>query len=61
MGKCLDFKGCGFDNRESARFCSRCGIPSQGTVLLGRYVIQSFIGKDRGTVTLQAYSQQTEQ
>src|SRR5689334_5931899 len=27
MGQCLDLDGCGFHNREKARFCARCGIP----------------------------------
>ena len=37
MGKCLDFKSCGFDNENGGRFCSHCGIPTRGTLLQDRY------------------------
>src|SRR5258708_10361902 len=54
MGLCLDLEGCGFQNRDKARFCASCGIPLWGTVLQGRYEVQKLIVKDRATVTLQA-------
>ncbi len=54
MGKCLDLASCGFINQEKARFCARCGIPTKGAFLQGRYEITALTGKDRGTVTLQA-------
>jgi len=55
MATCLDTEGCGFSNRENARFCTHCGIPLQGTLLQGCYEIQALIGKDRSTVTLHAF------
>ena len=54
MGQCLDVDGCGFHNREQARFCAQCGIPLRGAFLQGRYEVQSILNKERGTVTLQA-------
>jgi hypothetical protein len=52
---CLDTEGCNFQNRDKARFCAQCGIPLQGTLLQGRYEILSFMGKDRATITFNAY------
>src|SRR5216110_216873 len=54
MGKCLDLTSCGFENREKARFCARCGIPTRGVLLRGRYEIHALAGKERCTVILQA-------
>src|SRR5579863_4731712 len=54
MGMCLDIEDCSFQNRERARFCARCGIPLQGTLVQGRYEIQLLMSKDQKTVTLQA-------
>ena len=45
MGKCLDFKSCGFNNRDKARFCARCGIPTRDTRLQERYEIQILINR----------------
>ena len=54
MGQCLDVQGCGFSNREKARFCARCGIPTEHAFLQGRYEIQGLVHIDRDTVTLRA-------
>ncbi|HEY4033372.1 MAG TPA: zinc ribbon domain-containing protein, partial [Ktedonobacteraceae bacterium] len=54
MGKCLDLDGCGFENRDKARFCGHCGIPTKGSFLQGRYEIQALTGKEHNVVTLQA-------
>src|SRR6266487_335821 len=54
MGMCLDTEDCGFENRDTARFCAKCGIPIQGTLLQGRYEIQYLVGKDLSTITLRA-------
>ncbi len=51
---CLDTEGCNYLNRENARFCTRCGIPLQGTLVQGRYEVQALTGDDRSTVTLHA-------
>src|SRR5205823_6369430 len=40
--------------RDTARFCAKCGIPIQGTLLQGRYEIQYLVGKDPSTITLRA-------
>src|SRR5579863_9013814 len=50
---CLDIEGCRYQNRDKARFCAQCGVPLQGTLVQGRYEIQTLVGKDRTTVTLQ--------
>ncbi len=54
MGKCLDLDGCGFENRDRARFCAHCGIPTKGSFLQGRYEIRALTGKEPNIVTLQA-------
>ncbi|GHO76028.1 hypothetical protein KSD_37990 [Ktedonobacter sp. SOSP1-85] len=54
MGMCLDLEGCGFANREKARFCAHCGIPLEGIFLQGRYEVQELALKERKTVTLRA-------
>ncbi len=54
MGMCLDTEDCRFQNRDKARFCAKCGIPTQGALLQGRYEIQYLISKDHSTVTLRA-------
>ncbi len=54
MGLCLDTEDCRFQNRDKARFCARCGIPTQGTLLQGRYEVQDLVGKDRIAITLRA-------
>jgi len=59
MGKCLDFKNCGFENRDKAHFCANCGIPIKGTFLHGRYEIQSFMDRNHGTMTLGALDRQS--
>src|SRR5947207_1343493 len=51
---CLDTEGCNFLNLENARFCARCGIPLQGTLVQGRYEVQVLTGKDHSTVMLHA-------
>src|SRR6266487_1666856 len=54
MGMCLDTEDCRFQNLDKARFCAKCGIPTQGALLQGRYEIQDLIGKDSSTITLRA-------
>src|SRR5258708_7700030 len=54
MGMCLDTEDCRFQNRDKARFCAKCGIPTQGALLQGRYEIQYLISKDYSTVSLRA-------
>src|SRR5581483_8352032 len=54
MVMCLDIIDCGYQNREKSRFCAKCGIPVQGSLLQGRYEIQLLLNKNRSTVTLQA-------
>src|SRR6266705_1849477 len=54
MGICLDTEDCKFQNRDEARFCAKCGIPTRGALLQGRYEIQDLIGKDHSTITLRA-------
>src|SRR5579875_1189686 len=54
MGGCLDAEGCGYQNPDKVRFCARCGIPTRGSFLLGRYEIMDLLSRDRQTVTLQA-------
>ena len=54
MQICLDTKDCKFQNRDKARFCARCGIPTKGALVQGRYEIQDLIAKDRTSVTLRA-------
>src|SRR2546425_9615324 len=54
MGLCLDTEDCRFQNRDKARFCARCGIPTWGTLLQGRYEVQDLVGKGRNTITLRA-------
>ena len=61
MGQCLNKKECGFQNRDKARFCARCGIPLQGAFLLGRYEVSTLTGKDRNIVTLHAIDRHTNQ
>src|SRR6266487_1288698 len=60
MGMCLDIEDCAFQNLGKARFCAKCGIPLQGSILQGRYEIQGLIGKDRSTITLSAIDRQEE-
>ena len=60
MGKCIDNEDCSFQNLDRARFCAKCGIPLQGSLLHGRFEIQSLIGKDRSTITLSAIDRQEE-
>src|SRR5437762_7297270 len=60
MGMCLDIEDCAFQNLDKARFCAKCGIPLQGTLLQGRYEIQGLIAKDRSTITLSAIDRQEE-
>ena len=60
MGMCLDIEDCAFQNLDKARFCAKCGIPLQGSLLQGRYEIQGLIGKDRSTITLSAIDRQEE-
>ncbi|HXZ03901.1 MAG TPA: tetratricopeptide repeat protein, partial [Ktedonobacteraceae bacterium] len=60
MGMCLDNEDCAYQNLDSARFCAKCGIPLQRSLLLGRYEIQALIGKDRSTITLSAIDLQEE-
>src|SRR5690348_7034933 len=54
MAICLDREECDFQNRDKARFCARCGIPTRGSLLSGRYEVQELISKDRKNVTLRA-------
>jgi len=54
MAICLDREECDFQNRDKARFCARCGIPTRGALLNGRYEVQELISKDRKNVTLRA-------
>ncbi len=61
MRICLDRENCKFENRDKARFCAQCGLPTQGALLQGRYEIQNVIGKDRTSVTLRAIDHQQEQ
>ena len=58
MGMCLDNDDCLFQNLDKARFCAKCGIPLQGSLLQGRFEIQGLIGKDRSTITLNAIDRQ---
>src|SRR6185312_7937045 len=51
---CLNTEDCNFQNHDKVRFCTRCGIPIQGTLLQGRYKIQALLAKERNTITLQA-------
>ena len=60
MGMCLDNQDCSFQNLDQARFCAKCGIPLQGSLLQARYEIQSLIGKDYSTITLSAIDRQEE-
>src|SRR2546426_7960277 len=60
MGMCLDIEDCAFQNLGKARFCAKCGIPLQGSLLQGRYEIQGLIAKDRNTITLSAIDRQEE-
>ena len=54
MAICLDREECNFQNRDKARFCARCGMPTQETLLNGRYEVQELVSKDRHHVTLRA-------
>src|SRR5215469_4438639 len=54
MAICLDREECDFQNRDKARFCAHCGIPTRGTLLNGRFEVQELIGKDRNNMTLRA-------
>src|SRR2546429_828437 len=58
---CLDTEGCNYLNRENARFCTRCGIPLQGTLVQGRYEVQAFTSNDHSTVTLRATDRHNDQ
>src|SRR5437660_12206050 len=60
MGICLDSEVCSFQNLDKARFCAKCGIPLQGSLLQGRYEIQALISKDRSTITLSALDRKEE-
>src|SRR5947209_8620561 len=60
MGMCLDNEDCSFQNLDQARFCAKCGIPLHGSLLQGRYEIQSLIGKDYSTITLSAFDHREE-
>src|SRR6266700_3287059 len=51
---CLDREECDFQNRDKARFCASCGIPTRGALLNGRYEVQELISKDRDKVTVRA-------
>ena len=53
MGMCLD-EDCRFQNRDKARFCAKCGIPTRGALLQGRYEIHYLVSKDRSIITLRA-------
>src|SRR5450631_1323710 len=61
MGLCLDVEHCGYENRENARFCARCGFPLKGTFLQERYEIQNLINQDRNIITLDAYDHDNNQ
>src|SRR5207247_10788907 len=52
MAICLDREECNFENRDKARFCVRCGMPTRGALLNGRYEVQELVSKDRHNVTL---------
>src|SRR5215467_275808 len=54
MAICLDREECNFQNRDKARFCARCGLPTRGALLNGRYEVQELVSKDRHHVTLRA-------
>src|SRR5215467_932803 len=58
MGMCLDNEDCSFQNSDDARFCSKCGIPLQGSLLHGRYEIRDLTVKARSTITLNAFDRQ---
>ena len=60
MGMCIDNEDCSFQNLDKARFCAKCGMPLQGSLLQGRFEIQSLISKDRSTITLSAIDRQEE-
>src|SRR5256714_10900541 len=60
MGMCLDIEDCAFQNLDKARFCAKCGIPLQGSLLQRRYQIQGLIAKDRSTIALSAIDRQEE-
>src|SRR6266849_3203255 len=60
MGMCLDTEDCTFRNLDKARFCAKCGIPLQGSLLQERYEIQGLIGKDQSTITLSAIDHREE-
>ncbi|MGZ3615467.1 MAG: tetratricopeptide repeat protein, partial [Ktedonobacteraceae bacterium] len=60
MGMCLDNEDCSFQNLDLARFCAKCGIPLKGSLLQGRYEIQSLTGKDHSTIILSAIDRQED-
>ncbi|HLI07714.1 MAG TPA: serine/threonine-protein kinase [Ktedonobacteraceae bacterium] len=45
MRRCADLVDCGFDNRDSDRFCRACALPLLNTALAGRYLIHGLISK----------------
>ncbi len=45
MRRCADVADCGFDNRDSDKFCRGCALPLLGTALAGRYVIDALVSK----------------
>src|SRR5438876_10401218 len=60
MGMCLDTEDCSFQNLDKARFCAKCGIPLQGSLLQARYEIHGLICKDHNTITLSALDHREE-
>ena len=45
MRRCADVVDCGFDNRETDRFCRGCALPLLGTALAGRYMVEALVSK----------------
>src|SRR5579884_2160078 len=45
MRRCADVADCGYDNRDTERFCRACALPLLGTALAGRYVIEALVSK----------------
>lgn len=45
MPRCSDLADCGYENRDSDRFCRACALPLLHTALAGRYVVEALISK----------------
>ena len=45
MRRCADMADCGYDNRDTDRFCRACALPLLTTALASRYVVEALVSK----------------